>query len=216
MLVADDVAISVVKKGTDQTLAKGISFELKHGDVLPVIGVSGVGKSTLLRAIVRLHPLSAGHISFDNTPIIEWHPTKLRTQVIYVPQSSAWSEMTVLDLLLQPFRFKAVAKPEPEYHQLAREFDRFSLPSELLDQPASLLSGGEAQRVAILRAMLLEPRILLLDEPTSNLDADSQDTVVNLLKNWVSDGDRAIVWVVHDKRVADSFARTPLEIKPAS
>ncbi len=216
MLVADNVAIAVAKNGSVQALADGINFRVNAGDILPVTGISGVGKSTLLRTLVRLHSMSAGQISFNNIPINDWHPAKLRTQVIYIPQAPAWNDGTVLDLLLEPFKFKSVAAPEPEYRQLVHEFAKFSLQSELLDQPASLLSGGEAQRVAIMRAMLLEPQILMLDEPTANLDSDNQDVVINLLKNWVSEKARAILWVVHDKQISESFSRAPLEIISAS
>jgi putative ABC transport system ATP-binding protein len=198
-------AIQVVGIGrrdpkTDGWLIRDISFGLNFGDRLGVRGPSGAGKTVLMRAIAMLDPLDEGLIRWrGRAPRGEAVPT-YRKQVIYLHQRSALWDGTVEDNLRHPYTLKAHAG---ESFDRARVVD---LLHELGREPAFLakssrdLSGGEAQLVALVRAIQLEPAVLLLDEPTAALDPGTAEAVEGLLDRWLTarDNERALVLVSHD------------------
>ncbi len=212
ILQAEDVSIGVSEPNRLRVLSDGINFSVKAGEILPIIGSSGVGKSTLLRSLVRLNQFASGKVTFSGRLLETWQPTELRTKMIYVQQTPNWNDGNVHDILTKPFSYKAVTTTKPSRSQLRDLMVDFSINSDLLDQSASLLSGGEAQRIALLRAILLDPQMLLLDEPTANLDPESQDIVIKFMKEWVHEKSRAILWVVHSREVIKTLQEDPLII----
>src|SRR5271166_5662023 len=161
----------------DGWLIEGVSLRLHRGDRLGVVGPSGAGKTVLLRAMALLDALDAGAILWQGKPVRGADVPLYRKHVIYLHQRPALFDSSVEENLCLPFALKA---------HLDREFDRrraielladLGRDEEFLGKPSRRLSGGEAQLVALVRAMQLEPTVLLLDEPTASLDSDAAQAV---------------------------------------
>jgi putative ABC transport system ATP-binding protein len=163
-----------------------VSGQVETGQVLYVQGPSGSGKSTLLRILGRLLTASGGEAwlqgrSWKDIPAPQW-----RLKVQYLSQKPVVFDGTVEDNLLMPFRFKLLSqRPSPSPGQIKDYLERLKLPASLLEQSAKTLSGGEAARMALIRALLLEPEVLLLDEPTAYLDEDNRQHLLTWERNWI-------------------------------
>lgn len=167
-----------------------VSFTLYSGECLAIIGPSGSGKSRLLRAIADLDPHS-GSVWLHGKGRASMPAHRWRQRVGYLPAESAWWGELVADHM-----------PDPGAERLAE----LGLAAEVMDWQISRLSSGERQRLALLRLLAGEPEVLLLDEPTANLDADSAEQVERLLARQQAQG-KGLIWVSHDeaqvRRVAD-------------
>jgi putative ABC transport system ATP-binding protein len=167
--------------------------------VTVVIGPSGSGKSTLLRLCNRLEAPTSGTVRFRGEDIAALEPLRLRRRVGMVFQQPAMFGGTVRDNL-------RVAAPELSDADARDALSRADLDGAFLDRPASELSGGEAQRVCLARTLLTEPEVLLMDEPTSSVDARSRHALEDMTLGIARNGAR-IVWVTHDlaqaRRLAD-------------
>jgi ABC-type iron transport system FetAB ATPase subunit len=185
--------------GTDRLLIEGlsvgplarVSLTIEPGEIVCISGESGAGKSRLLRAIADLDP-HAGELAIgdDRRSAVAAHCW--RGWVMLVPAESSWWADTVREHFLEP---------------VAGSFAAFGLAEEAMDWEVSRLSSGEKQRLAVLRALSHEPRALLLDEPTANLDADTARQVEGWLCDYIRRQRMPALWVAHDReqieRVAD-------------
>ena len=184
---------------------KGIDFDLKTGERVVVLGPSGSGKSTFLRCINRMEEPTSGEIYFGDTLITNKNIQKMRQDIGMVFQHfNLINNLTVMEnLTLAPVKLKLMNQEaaEKKARGLLRHID-------LLDKaesfPASL-SGGQKQRIAIVRAMMLEPKVLLFDEPTSALDPESIGDVLDLIRE-VADGGMTIMIVTHEMSFAKEIA----------
>lgn len=199
------------RRVADRTLWQHLSFDLVPGERLVVAGASGTGKSLLLRGIAGLDELD-GTCEFRGRPQAEWSMPQYRAQVMYVPQSGALAGAVVADVLRAPFALAVNA--ERAYSEDAAE----NLLSVLGRDPAMLtaepenLSGGEIQTALLVRALLLEPTVLLLDEITSALDAELAKRAEEVLIDWVNAGERALIWVGHDRGGRQRMGTASLKI----
>ncbi|MFI9651611.1 ABC transporter ATP-binding protein [Guyparkeria halopsychrophila] len=162
-----------------------VSFALAAGEVLPVRGESGVGKSQMLRALADLSP-HEGEIKLEGVEQQSMPATDWRRQVALVPAESGWWADTVAEHF--------PSRPSEAW------WERLRLRAALWESPVERLSSGERQRLAVLRALALEPRVLLLDEPTANLDRDNAEAMAGLLLDYLRDRSAAAVWISHDPR----------------
>lgn len=186
-------------------ILKGIDFDLKASERVVVLGPSGSGKSTFLRCINRMEEPTSGEIYFKNTLITDKNIQKMRQAIGMVFQHfNLINNLTVMEnLTLAPVKLKLMNREtaEKKARGLLRHID-------LLDKaesfPASL-SGGQKQRIAIVRAMMLEPKVLLFDEPTSALDPESIGDVLDLIRE-VADGGMTIMIVTHEMSFAKEIA----------
>ena len=167
--------------------------------VTVVVGPSGSGKSTLLRLCNRLEAPTSGTVRFHGDDIAGLEPLRLRRRVGMVFQRPATFGGTVRDNL-------RVAAPRLSDADALHALSRADLDGSFLDRPASELSGGEAQRVCLARTLLTEPEVLLMDEPTSSVDARSRRALEDMTLGLAHNGVR-MVWVTHDlaqaRRLAD-------------
>jgi putative ABC transport system ATP-binding protein len=186
-----------------------VSFSVSRGELFTVLGPSGSGKSTLLRCIDRLVEPEAGRILLDGTPTTDMPVQELRRRVGMVFQTAALFEGTVLDNVLYGPRLVTCGRlgpeslvgkpPQPgEAERAAALLARVGLPPDFATRPVQDLSGGEAQRVSIARALANDPEVLLLDEPTSALDPTASLHIQSLLKDLAAQGDLTFVFVTHD------------------
>lgn len=210
-LLCDDVRLEVTSgNGDTRLLTQGLTLRLHEGELLPLVGPSGAGKSTLLRAVVRLHPLSGGHILLDGTPVGEIAPSRLRSRAVLLPQKPVFSPGTLRDILLEPFAFRSNDLSAPDEAGLASALEDVGLDDARLDDAVHTFSGGEQQRVALARVLLIRPSVLLLDEPTANLDGASSRAIVARVRQWVASDGRAAIWVAHEREVLDALGAEAL------
>jgi putative ABC transport system ATP-binding protein len=180
-------------------ILRSIDLVIPANGVTVLAGPSGAGKSTLLRLLNRLDDPVAGEIRWRGRPLTEWAPTELRRQVAMVFQRPPLFAGTVLDNL-------RVARADVDAERAGHVLEHVGLDPELLGQEAESLSGGEAQRMCVARALLTEPAVLLADEPTAALDRAARATVEDLGR-MLADSGVAVIWVSHDtdqlRRLAD-------------
>ncbi len=171
-------AVSFAYQGAAPVLDNA-DLTIEPGEFLLIKGPSGAGKSTLLRLLCRLELPVSGDLSLDGIPFEKIAPTNLRRRIALIQQTPTLLEGSIRGNLLLPYEFKANADlPPPDEQTLRNALNGFLLQSIPLDQNASELSVGQAQRICLLRTLLLSPGILLMDEPTSALDPDSAGIVL--------------------------------------
>ena len=177
---------------------KDVSFKVASGERFVVFGPSGCGKTTLLRCLNRMNEPDAGTVLFQGSDITALDPTKLRRSVGYVFQRPAVIDGTVRDNIAMGLHIHKMK----ENGQVEKALGDVGLASSYLRKDASRLSGGEVQRMAIARALVLEPSVLLLDEPTSALDSASAKVVEEALIQLNRNNGVTLVWVTHDPQQA--------------
>jgi UDP-glucose/iron transport system ATP-binding protein len=187
-----------------RVLVQGVNFAVAEGEVLAVIGPSGAGKSTLLRMLNRLDEPTGGTVLFHDRDYRELAPRDLRRRVGMVMQRAYLFPGTVAENVAFGPKQHGVAMPESAIDELLEQVGLAGYG----ERSALTLSGGEAQRVAITRALANEPEVLLLDEPTSALDETAKLGVESLLESLIRQRQLTCVWVTHDaaqaRRMADS------------
>ncbi|KTG16600.1 MULTISPECIES: ATP-binding cassette domain-containing protein [unclassified Guyparkeria] len=186
-------------KGLQGQHVPPVSFSLEAGEVLTVQGESGVGKSQLLRALADLSPHD-GEVWLDGAEQQAMPATEWRRQVGLVPAESGWWADTVAEHF--------PGRPSDDW------WERLRLRAALWESPVDRLSSGERQRLAVLRALVLMPRVLLLDEPTANLDRDNASAMAEVLLGYVREHGAAAVWISHNPEEVRAHARRWLEMKP--
>lgn len=191
-------------------LAADVSFVLGAGEVVDVGGPSGSGKTAFLRALARLMPGAAGVLRLEGRPAEEIDAAHWRCSVAMLPQKPAIVDGTVGENLLLPWTLKVRhAQAVPSASDLAAALDSVGLGEIAADRDAARLSVGQQSRVALLRVLLTEPRVLLLDEVDAALDDVSADAVRTRLRSFASDGG-GIVRVRH--RADDGLAQRRLRL----
>lgn len=176
-----------------------LSNTVNAGELLVVQGPSGAGKSTLLRILSRLQPCTTGEVLLQGRPWRDIPATLWRTKVHYLFQRPVLFPGTVEANLARPFETAIMKNSEKFNLNYAKELmTKLLLPVEMLTQHAHTLSGGEAARMAFVRALLVNPLILLLDEPTAPLDDQAKEAFYQVLNKWLQSTDRAALLVSHN------------------
>jgi ABC-type iron transport system FetAB ATPase subunit len=184
-----------------------MSFEVADGECLGVEGPSGSGKSRLLRALADLDPAS-GHVLLDGTALAETPAPQWRKLVRYMAAEPAWWTDTARQAMPDGVGKSASARRD-------RLMASLGLAAVLLERPLRDVSTGERQRLALVRALLDEPKVLLLDEPTGALDPASVALVEELIRFQLLSG-RIVLLVSHDPRQLDRLAHRRLQLGPVA
>jgi sulfate transport system ATP-binding protein len=192
---------SVWKRFGDRAVLKGLGCEIPDGGITTILGGSGSGKTTLLRIIAGLEQADSGRILFDEHDVTSQVPQDRRVGFVFQDFALYW-HLSVARNLAMPLLVERLSREETRTRvvEMARELGL----SEYLDRPAATLSGGEAQRLAVGRALIRRPHLVLLDEPFSNLDAtlrrEARDFVFEELRRW----NATAVLVTHDHHDAQA------------
>ncbi|MER9313616.1 ABC transporter ATP-binding protein [Mesorhizobium australicum] len=184
----------------------GVSFEIRKGETLALVGESGSGKSTIARSIIGLQRAMSGSISFDGKEIEELRgadrkPSLRRMAMMFQdPIGSLSPRLTVRSLLTEPFRIHGL-KDRDDGGEAARLLRMVGLPADFARRYPHQLSGGQARRVGIARALALNPDLIIADEPTAGLDVSVQGEVLNLLARLQDELGMAILIITHNLNV---------------
>jgi len=194
----------------------GVSFKIAQGSTLGLVGESGCGKSTLGKSIVRLYEPTSGKIIFNNQNITKMSQGSLRPyrkdfqMVFQDPAESLDARMSVAQLISEPMVIQKIGDRASRRERVYELLDRVGLPKSSADKFSFEFSGGQRQRIGIARALAVNPRLLVLDEPVSALDVSVQSQVLNLLMELQRDLNLAYLFIAHDlavvKHVSDWIA----------
>ena len=190
----------------------GVSLNIKRGETLAVVGESGSGKTTLAMALCGLVPLSGGEVYFDGKILATGkdgclRPDRRRIALMFQdPVGSLSPRMTVRRLLAEPFRIHKGLSDDPDRSALDL-LSMVGLGADFADRYPHQLSGGQARRVGVARALALKPDLLIADEPTAGLDVSVQGEVLNLLADLQQEMGLGIMLITHNLNIVRHVAR---------
>ncbi len=190
-----------------------VSFEIKAGSTVGLVGESGSGKTTIGRAIARLVPCTAGNIVFEGTDILslsrqEFRPFRKQIQMVFQdPYGSLNPRMTVCSTVGEALdiHFKNLSRSEKE-DRIEALLQQVGLQADAGNRYPHEFSGGQRQRIGIARALAVEPRFLICDEPVSALDVSVQAQIVNLLKDLQEELGLTYLFIAHDLAVVQHMS----------
>lgn len=195
----------ISKQFNHVTALQDVSFDIKDGEFFVLLGPTGAGKTTTLRIIAGLQKGYDGAILFDGNPIDALTPADRDVAFVF-QQYSLYPTMSVYDNLAFPLRSPMRRTPEPEIKKQILETAEILRISHLLERKTARLSGGEMQRVSIGRAIVRKPRLFLMDEPLSNLDAKLRESLRVELKHIQKTQNSTTLFVTHDQVEALTMA----------
>jgi len=190
-----------------------VSFTLEPGQTLGLVGESGSGKSTVARALLKLMPVTGGQVFYKDKDIMpmreaEFRPLRKEMQMIFQdPFGSLNPRMTIEEIIAEPLRihFKHLNKVERR-DTVAALLTRVGLPSESMWRYPHEFSGGQRQRIGIARALAVQPKFLICDEPVSALDVSVQAQIINLLKDLQEQFGLTYLFIAHDLAVVQHMS----------
>ena len=194
----------IFRKGAYQEVLHDVTFDVRHGEILGLVGESGTGKSTLARTIL-------GMVKPDQGEVI--HYTKRPQMIFQDPYSSLNPAYTVEWIMEEPLRIYGKYTPEERKRRVREMLGRVELPEECLKAKPAELSGGQRQRVSIAVALIQRPRFLIADEPVSALDVTIQAQILKLLRQLRDELDLSYLFISHDLNVVYQLCDRVLVMK---
>jgi D-methionine transport system ATP-binding protein len=182
-------------------ILQDISFEVTKGEFIAIIGLTGAGKTSLLRLINRLDEPSSGKIYLENQEYRQIPILELRANVTLVAQESKLLGMTVTQALAYPLVLRGLAKQTIQ-QRVSYWIEQLHIPNDWLGKTEVQLSAGQRQLIALARALVIQPKILLLDEPTSSLDIGTAERLMQVLTQLTQNHQTTILMVNHQLELA--------------
>lgn len=188
-------------KAEDQEILKNINFNVEEGSIVTITGPSGGGKSTLLKLIGLLISPTSGRIEYQGKNIREYEPTEYRKEVSYFFQNAVLFDNTVRENLAFPAKIRETTFDE---NRAIRGLEIVQLSNTYLDKPIQELSGGEKQRIALIRNLMYPPKVLLMDEVTSSLDKENREIIISLIRRLNKEEKITVLWITHNQEEIDA------------
>lgn len=187
------------------TILNDVSFDAPSGSCVAILGNNGVGKSTLIKCLNKILKPISGEIILNSCNISSLSCVEIAREIAYVAQNSKTSRFTVFDTILlgrKPYiKFRPTKK---DYEIVKNIIEKMGL-SHIALHYINKLSGGEVQKVMLARALAQQPKLLLLDEPTSNLDIKNQHEILTIIKNLTQNKNICAIIVIHDLNLATRY-----------
>lgn len=213
MLEVKNLSFAYSKNG--RRILDGVSFYLEQGQFMAILGNNGAGKSTLIKCIDRINPVTGGQVLVNGKSIEAMQRRQLAQSVAYVPQNTQPAHTMVFDAVLlgrKPYiKWGITAEDERIVAETLEMLNLKQLESRYLDE----LSGGELQKTMLARALVQQPKYLLLDEPTSSLDPNNQHEMLHVIRDIAQEKNIGVAIVIHDLNLAMRHCDRFLFIKDA-
>lgn len=203
-------------RGNDVAAVDGVSFQIASGETLGLVGESGSGKTTLGRAILRLIEPHAGSVRFDGIDVCSAQPRRMKElrrhmQIVFQdPAGSLNARMCIGTIVAEPLLIHGIGDGKSRRDRAMHLLERVGLSTGVAERYPHELSGGQKQRVGIARALALEPRLVVLDEPVSALDVSIQAQILNLLADLKRELGLTYLFIAHNlavvRRLSDRVA----------
>jgi len=192
----------------------GVSFDLHNGEAVAVVGESGCGKSSLMKTILGINTPTKGDVVYNGKPLTGFNRADLkwyRSQVGYVqqdPYGALPPFMTIQNILEEPLIIQCVKSKQERLDRIYKALDEVKMTpvDEFLPKFPHMISGGQQQRIVIARAMILNPKLLVADEPVSMLDASVRVEILRLLRGLQENHDLAVIYITHDLSTVRYFS----------
>lgn len=198
----------------DRMLLRRVDLALHEGEIVALTGRSGIGKTTLLRTLAGLTAPASGDIRLAGRPAHTLNWPAYRRRVVLIQQQPTLLDASVRDNLRRPFSYRTAAPRAINERRTEALLAQLGLSAAVLDQNARTLSVGEQQRVCLIRALLVAPQVLLLDEPTSAVDAEAARAIEAAVRDQVHRPQLAALVVTHDVAQARRWADRVIDIEP--
>ncbi len=189
----------------------GVSFGVGKGQTLGLVGESGCGKTTVARSIIRLVPATAGQVFFEQGDVLSADKVRLRelrreiSLIFQDPYGSLNPRMTVGDIVGEPLKVQKKVGGDELTEQVAVLLGKVGLSADHINRYPHEFSGGQRQRIGVARALVLEPKLVICDEPVSALDVSIQSQILNLLKDLQEEFGLTYLFIAHDLAVVEFF-----------
>jgi peptide/nickel transport system ATP-binding protein len=217
LLRVEDLVVEFKTKGGIVHAVSGISLDVREGETLGLVGESGCGKSTTGRAIMQLPPPTSGQVLFEGVDLSSLNGQQLRevrTRLQFIfqdPISSLNPRRKVKDIVAEPLRIWKRGTDEEQKARVTEVLEAVGLdPAVSADRRPHQFSGGQCQRISIARSLVLEPKVIICDEPVSALDVSVQAQILNLLEEMKARYGLTLIFIAHDlavvKNVSDRVA----------
>lgn len=194
----------------------GISFNIKRGETLGLVGESGCGKTTTGRSILQLYKPTSGQVIFDGLNLVELNGKKMREErkkiqmIFQDPYASLNPRMTVEEIVGEPLQIHKIVENSEIRNKVKELLELVRLNPAYIDRYPHEFSGGQRQRIGVARALALNPELIVCDEPISALDVSVQAQIVNMLEDLQSEMDLTYLFIAHDlsvvKHISDRVA----------
>ena len=195
MIKISNLSFSYIK---NRPVLENVSFDIKEGECVILLGPNGVGKSTLISCLLGANKIKEGNISFDDINLEDLSYKVKSSYISYVPQLIEGNELTVKDtIVLGRLPYYKIYPSSSDYSLVDHYIDKFDL-RKIEDSRTNEISGGERQKVNIARGLIQDSKVVIFDEPTSNLDIKSQINILNLIKEEKKESKKSFLISMHD------------------